>query len=119
MLSSGSEEQGNQFKGSVFKHPDPSNLLRYRLEGHKDHLLSHARSEFLRQEHKVESLNNCISELQQQASAQGLALQEAQLGYFESRRERTRQQEELSMKEKILRDTRIRNNHELGEMNGA
>ena len=69
MLSLGSEEQGNQFKSSVFKHADPSNLVRSLLEGHKDHLLSQARSEFLRQEHQVESLNNCISELQQQAYA--------------------------------------------------
>ena len=35
--------------------------------------------------------------------------------YIESRREQVRLQEELSMKEKVLRDTRIRSMHEMGE----
>ena len=74
MFSLGSEEQGNQFKSSVFKHADQSNLGRSLLEGNKDHLLSQARSELMRQEHQVESLNNCISELQQQTCAQRLEL---------------------------------------------
>ena len=59
----------------------------------------------MRQEHQVGSLNNCISELQQQAYAQGLELQDAHHGYGESGREQARLQEELSMKEKLLRDT--------------
>ena len=45
-------------------------------------LLSQARSELMRQEHKVGSLNNRICELQQQACAQRLELQDAQLGYI-------------------------------------
>ena len=53
MFSLGSEEQGNQFKSSVFKNADPSNLGRSLLEGNKDHLLSQARSELVRQEHQV------------------------------------------------------------------
>ena len=61
-----SEEPGNQFKSSVFKHADPSNLGRSLLECNKDHLLSQAKSELMRQEHQVGSLNNCISELQRQ-----------------------------------------------------
>ena len=36
-------------------------------DGNKDHLLNQARSEIVKQEHQVESLNRCIDELQQQA----------------------------------------------------
>ena len=64
--------KGNQLKSSIFKCADPSNLGRSLLEGNKDHLFSQAKSELMRQEHQVGSLNNCISELQQQAHAQGL-----------------------------------------------
>ena len=100
LFSSRSDEPGNQFESSMFKFVDPSKLRRYLLEGNKDHLLSEAKSELMRQEHQVESLNSCINELQQQAYAQGLELQDARHGYLESRREQSRVQEELSMKEK-------------------
>ena len=119
MFSVGSEEPGNQFKSSVFKHADPSNLVRSLLEGNEDHLLSQARSELMKQEHQVESLNNCISELQQQTYAQRLELQDAQHGCIESRREQVRPQEKLILKEKVLRDTQIRSLHEIGEMKRA
>ena len=101
MFSFGSEKPGNPIKSSVFKRADPSNLVRSLLEGNKDHLLSQARSEFMKQEHQVGSLNNCISELQQQSFAQRLELQDAQHGYIEFRRGQLRRQEELSMKEKF------------------
>ena len=61
------KNRGNQFKSSVFKHADTSKLGRSLLEGNKDHLLSQARSELMKQEHEVGSLNNCIRELQQHA----------------------------------------------------
>ena len=38
----------------------------------------------MKQEQKVESLNNCISELQQQAYAQRLELEDTHHGYVES-----------------------------------
>ena len=38
---------------------------------------------------------------------------------IETRREQSRPQEELSMKEKVLRETQIRNIHEMGEMKRA
>ena len=98
MFSFRSNEPGNQFENSIFKFADQSNLGRSLLEGNKDHLLSQARSELMKQEHQVGSLNNCIGELQRQAYAQRLALQDAQRGFFESRREQVRLQEELSMK---------------------
>ena len=86
------------------KFADPSKLGRSLLEGNKDHLLSHATSELLRQEHQVGSLNSCINELQQQAYAQRLELQDAHHGYIESRREQARLQENLSVKEKVPQD---------------
>ena len=73
----------------------------------------------MRREHQVGGLNNCISELQQHAHAQRLELQDAQHGYIESRREQVRLQEELSMKEKVLRNTQIQSMHEMGEMKRA
>ena len=48
-----------------------------------------------------------------------LELQDAQHGYVESRREQVRLQEELSLKDKVLRDTQIRSMHEMGEMKSA
>ena len=66
-------------------------------------MLAEARSELMKQEYKVESLNTCISELQQQTHAQRLELEDAHFGYAESRREQVRLQEELVMKEKALR----------------
>ena len=68
------------------RNADPSNLGRSLLEGNKDHLLSQARSELMIQEHQVGSRNDCISELQQQAFAQRLELQDAQNGYVEATR---------------------------------
>ena len=48
-------------------------------------------------EHKVESPNKSINELQQQAYAQRLELEDAHHGYVESRREQMRLLEELVM----------------------
>ena len=56
----------------------------------------------MKQEYKVESLNTCINELQQQIYVQRLELEDARGGYVEPRREQVRLQEELVMKEKAL-----------------
>ena len=110
-----SSEQGNQMWSSVFRNADPSNLRGSLLEGDKDHLLNHARSDLAKQELHVVSLSECISELQRQAEEQRLALPDAQHGFVESRQEQVRLQEEL-MKEKILRDTQIRNMREIEKL---
>ena len=65
--------------------------------------ITQARSELMKQEHKVESLNNFINELQPQAYAQRLEVQDAHHGCVEFRREQVRLQEELVLKEKALR----------------
>ena len=70
----------------------------------------------MKQEHKVESLNNYVDELQQQAHAQRLDLENAHHGHVESRREQVRPEEEFVLKEKALRETQIRSMHEMGEM---
>ena len=111
VFSSRSDEPGNPFESSLFKYADPSKLGRSLLEGNKDHLLSQARSELMRQGHQGGSLNSCINELQQQAYAQGLELQDDHHGSIESRREQARLQVEFFLKEKLLRDTQRRNIH--------
>ena len=86
---------------------NPANVARSLLDGNRDHLLTRVRSELMKQEHKVESLN----ELQQQTCAQRFELEDAHHGYVESRREQVRLREELVMKQKALRDTQIRSIH--------
>ena len=97
--------RGNE---SVFRDANPANVAKTLLEGNRDHLLTQARSELMKHEHKVESLNKCINELQQQAFAQRLDLENTHHGYVESRREQVRLHGELVMEEKALRETRIR-----------
>ena len=103
----------------MFRNANPSNLRGSLLEGNKDHLLNQARSDLAKQELHIESLNKCIGELQRQTEERRLALQDAQYGFVESRREQVRLQEELSMKEQVLRCTQIRNVHEMGEIKRA
>ena len=112
-------EQGNLIRSSVFRNAHPSNLRGSLLEGNKDHLLNQARSDLAKQELHVESLNKCIGALQRQTEGQRLALQDAQCGFVESRREQVRLREVLSMKENFLRNTQIRNMHEIGEIKRA
>ena len=103
----------------MFRNANLSNLRGSLLEENKDHLLNQARTDLAKQELHVESLNKCIGELQRQTEEQRLALQDAECGFVGSRREQVRLQEELSMKEKVLRNTQIRNMHEMGEMKRA
>ena len=95
------------------------NVARSLLDGNRDHLLAEARSELMKQEYKVESLNTCISGLQKQTDARRLGLEDAHHGYVESRREQVRLKEELVMKEKALRDTQNGSIHEMGELKRA
>ena len=78
-------EYGNRFKSSVhsvFRFADPANVVKSFLDRNKDHLLNQARSELVKQEHQVGTLNKCIDELQQQAHAQRLELEDAHHGFF-------------------------------------
>ena len=93
---------------SISRDADPANVVKCLLDGNRDHLLTQARSELMKQEHKVKCLNSCISELLQQAHARRLDLENAHQGYVESRREQVRLQEELVKKEKVVRGTQIR-----------
>ena len=70
-------------------------LGRSLLDGNKDHLLNQARSELMKQEHQVGSLNNSISELRQQGCAQRLEVEDAHHVYIESRREQVRLKEDF------------------------
>ena len=117
-----SNEPGNRFESSFhpdFRFADMANIGKSLLDWNEDHLLNQARSELLKQEHQVKSLDNCVDELQEQAHAQRLELETANHGYIESRREQSRLQEELSMEEKSLRETHFRNIYDMREMNRA
>ena len=76
-------------------------------------MLAEARSEVMKQACKVDFLNTCISEFQRQSHSSRLDLEDEHFGYEESKREQVRLQEELVMREKTLRDTRIRSIHEM------
>ena len=73
----------------------------------------------MKHEQKVESLNQSIDELQQQAYAQRLELEDTHHGYVESRREQLRLQEEMFLKEEAIRGAQIRSVHDMGEMKRA
>ena len=107
-----SNEPENRFESgvhSVFRFAaDPANVGTSLLDGNKDHLLYQARSEIMKQEHQVESLNSCINELQQEPCAERLELEDAHHGYIESRREQSRLQEELIFNEGKKRFERLR-----------
>ena len=94
-------------------------LIRKKLYGwflkKKDHRLAEATSEILKQECKVDTLNTCIREFQRQAHSHRLELDSVNW-YEESRREQARLHEELAQREKALRDTRIRNIHEVEDL---
>ena len=60
------------FVHSVFRFADPANVGKPLLDGNKDHLLDQARSELMKQEYQLGSLNNCMKELQLQACVQRL-----------------------------------------------
>ena len=98
---------------------NPANVAISFLDGNRDHLLDEARSELMRQECKVETLNICIGEIQRQTYSQRLELEDVHFGYEESRREQCRLQEELVMKEKALRDTQITSIHEMEELKSS
>ena len=70
----------------------------------------------MKQEYKVESLDTCIWEREQQTYVQRLEWEDAHFGFSESRREQVRLQEEPVMKEKALRDAQIRSIQEMGEL---
>ena len=81
---------------SFFRFSNLANVAKSLLDGNRAHLLAGAISELVKQEYKVETLNTCIGELQQQTCAQRLELEDAHHGYVESRREQVRLQEDWS-----------------------
>ena len=54
------------------RNANPANVAKSFLAANRDHLLTQSRSQLMKQEDKVESLDKCINELQQQAHAQRL-----------------------------------------------
>ena len=101
---------------SFFRFSDREEAATTVLEEQRDHQLAEAKSEILKQECKVDTLDPCIREFKRQAHSNRLELDSLNCGYEESRREQARLHEELAQREKALRDTRIRNIHEVEEL---
>ena len=93
--------------------------LRDKFLRNRDHLLAEAKYEILKQECKVDTLDTCVREFQRQAHSNRLEMDNANYGYGESRRERTRHHEDLAQREKALRDTRMRNMQNVEELKKA
>ena len=93
--------------------------MRLALEQSRYHQLAEAESEILKQKCKMDTLSTCIREFQRQAHSNRLELDSVNCGCEESRREQDKLHEELAQRETALRDTRIRNIHELEELKGA
>ena len=68
------------------------------LEEQIDHLLAEAKSEILKQECKVDTLNTSIREFQRQAHSNRLEIDNVNYGYEESRREQARLHEEVAQR---------------------
>ena len=115
-----SEHQPVQGKDETFfRFIDPEEAPRLVLEERRNYLLAEAKSETLKQECKVDTLNTCIREFQRQACSNRLEMDNVNYGYEESRREQPRLHEELAQREKALRDTRIRKILEVEELKRA
>ena len=101
---------------TFFSFSDPEEAARLVREEKRDHLLAEAKSEILKQECKVDTLSICIREFQRQAHPNRLEIYCASQGNEESRTEQARLHEDLAQRERVLRDTRIRNIHEVEEL---
>ena len=116
-ISSG--HQSVQGKGETFFMFSDLEAARSVLEEQRDHLFAEAKSEILKQECKVDTLNTCIREFRRQAHSNRSEMDNANYWCEESGREEARLHEELAQREKALRDTRIRNIHEVEELKRA
>ena len=83
------------------------------VEEQRDHLLSEARSEVLKQECRADFLDCSMRELQRQIHSSRTETDHTNLGYETSRREQARLHEELAKRERALRETHIWSIHEV------
>ena len=85
------------------------------LEEHTDYVLAEAKSEVRKQEWRADFLDSSVRDLRQLDSNR-LEIFCTNQGCEESRREQARLYEGWAQREKALRDTRIRNIHEVEEL---
>ena len=104
---------------TLFRFSDPEEAARLLLGEQRDHLLAETKSELLKRECKVDTLNTSIREFQRQTHSNRLEMYLVNYGYEESRREQTRLHEELAQREKAFRETRIRSIHQVKELKRA
>ena len=68
---------------TLFRFSDPEEASRLVLEEPRDHLLTVAKSEILKQECRVDTLNTCIREFQRQTHSNRLEKDNVNYGYEE------------------------------------
>ena len=100
---SSSGHQPVEGKGQIFhRFSDPEEAARLVLEEQRDHLLAEGKSEILKQECKVDTLDTCIREFQRQAHSNRLEMDNVHYGYEESRREQTEVSQSSKKRAKLL-----------------
>ena len=86
----------------------------------RDHQLAEAKSELLKQECKVETLNTCIRQFQRQAYDQRFLMESVNCGLMKNFEESKPGFTKMWLHEKkALRDTRIRNIYEMENLKRA
>ena len=120
MFSWRSEELGNQLKSSISKNADPLNLGRSFIEGNKDHLLSQAKSELMRQENiKLEPSIIVSASFSNKLMLKDRTYRTHNTDILNLDENKFFYKKKLSVKEKVLRDNQIRSMHEMGEIKRA
>ena len=88
------------------------------LEEQRDHLLAEAKSEILKQECKVDTLNTCMREFQRQVHSNRLEMDYVNCRYEESRRKQGQTSRRIGSTRNFSQ-TRIRNILEVEEFEGS
>ena len=92
--------------------------IRDLLEIQKERLLAEAKSEILRHEYRADLVENNLRELNRHIS-QAMEIGHTITGYEQSGRDQARLHEELTERERVLRETRIRSIHVMEELKRA
>ena len=75
-----------------------------------------AKSEVRKHESRADFLDNSVRDLHRQLDSHRLGIHCTNQGHEESRKGQARLHEELTQRERVLRETQIRSIHELGEL---
>ena len=90
--------------------------IRMLLEDQKERFLSEAKSKIVKHECRIELADISIRELNRQIETQRVEIGHTTTGYSQSSREHSLLHEELAVRERALRETRIGGIHEIEEL---